>query len=275
MKPGIYPDTDEATYHGDKDSISKSGLWTLHSKTPAHYRFAPPREREPQLDFGKAVHMAVLQPELASKKLMQGPPDRRGNKWRDAYYRAKETGALLLPEETYNEVFIIQEAAAKHPVIMKLNGSKTLYEPSAYWTEKRTGIQCRCRPDIYAPDLTLIADLKTTADASAWNWARTAGNLGYHVQEAIYTEGWQNAGGGDVEGFIFICIESKAPFCTVVYELEPSAVTEGHAVFQRALDTYKVCLANNIWPGYRTTVQPLDIPHFSYRETDSPHIQGT
>ena len=158
---------------------------------------------------------------------------------------------------------------------MKLHGSKTLYEPSAFWTDKRTGVNCRCRPDIYAPDLHLIGDLKTTADAGEWNWARTAGNLGYHVQEAIYTEGWQKAGGGDVEGFIFICIESKAPFCTVVYEFEPSAVTEGSAVFQRALDKYKECLENDVWPGYATTVQALDIPSFAYRETDSPHIQGT
>ena len=76
MKPGIYPDMPETEYHADKDSISKTGLWTLHSKTPAHYRFAPPREREAGLDFGKAVHMLVLEPEIAREKVVQGPIDR-------------------------------------------------------------------------------------------------------------------------------------------------------------------------------------------------------
>jgi|TARA_Y100000310_G_C20680667_1_gene815756 exodeoxyribonuclease VIII len=272
MKTGIYLDMDEDTYHADPDSISKSGLWTLHSKTPAHYRYAPPRIREPQLDFGKAVHMLVLQPDLAREKIVQGPPDRRGNKWKDALAKVESVGGILLPEGVYNEALSVQEAAAQHPVIKKLNGTQTLFEASAFWTDERAGVGCRCRPDLYAPPLCLMADLKTTADASAWNWAKTAGNLGYHVQEAIYTEGWQKAGGGDVQGFVFIVIESKAPFCVVVYELEPSAVTEGSVVFQRALDKYKECLANDDWPGYPATIQALDIPGFSYRETDSPNI---
>lgn len=269
---GIYLDLDEEAYHADKGTISKTGLWTLHSKTPAHFRFAPPREHEPVLDFGKALHLAVLQPELAATKLIQGPKDRRGNKWKDALAGAIEAKGVLLPEDRYNEVMLIQETAHRHPVIKKLISVETVCEASAFWTDKRTGVRLRCRPDIYAPPIEIMADLKSTADASAWNWARTAANLGYHVQEPLYTEGWQAAGGGAVNGFVFICIEAKAPFCTVVYELEPSAAAEGQAAFETAVDKYKVCLDADEWPGYPIEVQSLDIPHYSYKETDSPHI---
>ena len=117
-----------------------------------------------------------------------------------------------------------------------------------------------------------MADLKSTGDASHWNWSRTAANMGYHVQEAAYTEGWGLAGGDPVDAFVFICVETDAPFCTVVYEMDPAAVAEGSAVFHLALQRYKECLGKDEWPGYSTSVVPIDIPSYSYRETDSPQV---
>lgn len=276
VKDGIYPEMGEIEYHSDPFSISKSGLWTFHSKTPAHFKYAPPREREPQLDFGNAVHLAVLEPGRVAKDLIRGPDDRRGNKWKDALAELEDNpAAVLVPGPMYEEVMQIAEAAHKHPVIRKLidgPAETTKFEASAFWHDKETGLQCRCRPDVYAGHIKIIGDLKTTADASQWNWSRTAANLGYHVQEAMYSEGWEAAGGGEVEGFVFICIESKAPFLPVVYEFEPSAATEGQQVFHKALAAYKVCLENDEWPGYPTEVIPQDIPQFSYRETDSPNL---
>lgn len=270
---GVYPDLGEEEYHADKGSISKSGLWTFHSKTPAHFKGAPKREHEPQLDFGNAVHLAVLEPERAAKDLIEGPADRRGNKWKDALEEVEaRPGAVMLPAALYRDVMDIQKAVVKHPVISQFHRPGTLFEASAFWHDKETGLQCRCRPDIYAPHIKVIGDLKTTADASQWNWSRTAGNLGYHVQEGMYSEGWQKAGGGDVDGFVFICIESKPPYLPVVYEFDPSASAEGVAVFHKALAAYKVCLESDVWPGYPTEVVQTDIPKFSYRETDSPQL---
>ena len=268
---GIYQNLPEDEYHGDRFTISKSGLWKLHSQTPAHFKYAAPRENEPALDFGKATHLMILEPDLAEKGVTRGPVDRRGSKWKDARAEAQAANNILLTEGDYDGALIIRDAAAKHPVIKKLRDAETMYEASGFWTDNRTGLGLRCRPDIYVPGITLMADLKTTADAAPWGWARTAGTLGYHMQEAMYTEGWQEAGGGDVSGFIFICIEKKQPYCTIIYELDPSASAEGHAVMQKALDKYKVCLDADEWPGYPTQVQPLDIPVFSYRETDAPN----
>lgn len=272
MKNGIHLDLAEDTYHADPGSISKTGLWTLHSKTPAHFKFAPPREPTPTLGFGKAVHMAVLEPKRAKGMLVKGPPNRRGNAWKDFQAVVEERGLFLLTEPEYDSVLEIQAAAQKHPIIAKLNKTDIIYEASAFWKDEATGQQCRVRPDIYAPKLKIMTDLKTSADASAWNWAKTASNLGYHVQEAMYTEGWQEAGGGDVDAFIFIVIEQKAPYCTAVYEFEPSASVEGSAVFRKALEQYKECKKADHWPGYSEQIQPIDLPHFAYRETDSPNL---
>ncbi len=297
MKDGIHLDFDERLYHngppcsednghkfafdddgrfvcshcGEEESISKSGLWDLYGRTPRHYRFAPPKEHMPHLDFGKALHLAVLEPELFETKAVQGPVDRRGNKWKDAL-GAIEDGQILLISDNYDDCYTVQSEAWKHPVVKKLATETSIFEASAFWHHERTGLQCRCRPDLVVPKMKLMVDLKTTADASAWNWARTAGNLGYHVQEGMYTEGWNKAGGDPTEAFIFVVIEQKAPFCTAVYELPPHAAEEGRMVMERALDRYKECLESNKWPGYPERVVELDIPKFSYRESEPPEL---
>jgi len=267
MREGIIQQLDEEAYHADPDSISKSGLWTMISKTPAHFRYAPARGREPQLDVGSATHLAILQPELAATRVVKGPPDRRGNRWKDALAETPDN-AYLLPAGDYDGVMIMADQVRKHPVVQRLTSGTTLFEASGFWTDERTGIRMRCRPDSVAPEMEIMGDLKTTADASAWNWSRTAGNLGYHMQEHIYSTGWPLSGGCNINAFVFIVVEAKAPYCTVVYELDPSAVTEGRALFEKALDLYKKCMETDEWPGYPTDVVQTDIPNFAYRETE-------
>jgi exodeoxyribonuclease VIII len=198
-----------------------------------------------------------------------GPADRRGNKWKDAV-AAAPANAYVLPAGDYNDVKQMAEAVRKHPAVMRLTEGKVIFEGSGFWTDEKTGLQVRCRPDAFAPDSGIMGDLKTTGDASQWNWSRTAANMGYHVQEAVYTEGWQAAGGGDVNAFVFIVVETGSPHCTAVYELDPAAVVEGHAQYRLAIDKYKECVDSKNWPGYPDSVVPIDIPQFAYRETDSP-----
>lgn len=57
--PGIHPDLSNEDYHAGP-GISKSGLWTIASKTPAHYRFEERAEKTPAqmsaLQVGTATH---------------------------------------------------------------------------------------------------------------------------------------------------------------------------------------------------------------------------
>ena len=58
-----------AIYHGTK-ALSKSGLDQFR-KSPAHFRAwqdgTTKNESSPALEFGTAVHMAILEPELFAK----------------------------------------------------------------------------------------------------------------------------------------------------------------------------------------------------------------
>lgn len=262
---GIHPDIDNDDYHSGP-GISKSGLWTIYSKTPAHYRFAE-REENPAFDFGTACHFAILEPEKFETSVMRGPPDRRGNNWKDAQAEAVNTKRLLLTAGDYDSVLTIRDAVHADAWLNALIVSPhSEVEHSAYWVDEETGMLCRSRPDLYRSDLGIIVDVKSSVSAHPDDFARSVVNYGYHAQEAWYTEG-HRANGRTVDGFVFLVWEKKAPFVTAKYELPPAIVAEGNAIMRKALSTYASCLRADRWPGYSDEVQELSFKPWAFNET--------
>jgi hypothetical protein len=66
IKPGVYLDIPNESYHAGP-GISKSGLWTIATKTPAHFKYGERKENK-AFDFGEACHLAILQPDLSKRK---------------------------------------------------------------------------------------------------------------------------------------------------------------------------------------------------------------
>lgn len=262
MRHGIH-DISNSGYHASA-GVSKSGLWKLHTKSPAHYKFGE-QASSPAFDLGTAAHTAILEPEKLGAYLVRGPDDRRGKKWTDAQEMASMGGLLLLTSGDYDSVLRMRDAAHKNPLVRRLTQAATV-EKSAYWTDEETGVLCRCRPDLYSPTLKLMADLKTTADGSPQKWRRSVADYGYHVQEAMYSEGWEAAGGGQVDGMVFIVVEKDAPHIVAVYELDRAAVAEGFEIYRDALARYAECLSADAWPGYGDGVTCLDLPKWAYRQ---------
>lgn len=270
---GIFGGVSNEAYHASP-AISKSGLWTLRDKSPAHYRFAE-REETTAFDFGTACHSAILEPNTFEARTLRGPLDRRGNKWTDAQAEATNTGKLLLTAGDYDDVLEVRDVIHSDAWLNQIiTGGKPMVEHSAYWDQPvgDVSVYCRARPDLIRADLGLMLDLKTTADASARAFAKSAADYGYHAQEAFYVKGWQAAGGCEIAGTIFLAVEKKKPFVYQMFELRPTAVAEGWAAMERALETYAECQRSNVWPGYGkpNAVIELDLPRWGYKETEAP-----
>lgn len=266
---GIWRGIEEEEYHASR-AVSRSDLWTIYTKTPAHYRFAEPVEK-PAFDFGAAVHTGILQPHLFDKKVMKGPKDRRGNLWKDMAAEATNQGKKILPAPEFEAVQLIIDTVAAHPLLNSLVTSQNaLVEHTVFWREE-TGdgdfIPCRARPDLVRPDLGLIVDVKTTTSASVNDFAKSIATYGYHLQEYWYVRGWSMAGGLPLKGMVFVAIEKEAPFALQVFELDPSSVADAGAVCQKALGIYNLCEAEGRWPGYPDEVQQISLPRWGYRET--------
>lgn len=289
MTPGIHLNIANEDYHAGP-GISKSGLWTIATKTPAHYRFGE-RKDSAAFDLGTAAHLALLEPHEFEGQVMCGPEDRRGNKWKDAECMAVAAGALLLTAGDYEKALRIRDAGERNGTLRDLRRG-AICEASGYAIDAETGMLCRCRPDAYNPSASVILDLKTTTDGGRSKFSKAAADFGYHVQEAFYTDVWKNAGLaciGDgrkamynVDAFIFVVIEKTAPFLVSCYELSPAAVDEGRETYKRALNKYAACVAlenkgelsDLAWPGYPEDPEPLDIPPWAYRNTVRPQPEA-
>ena len=272
--PGIYQGLPNEVYHASP-GVSKSGLWTIHTQTPAHFKFPPPPSemtttKKAALDFGSASHTAILEPELFEAQVMRGPADRRGNNWKDAVAEAEHFGRIVLVAEDYDNILTIRDAIhANARINAIITGGQPEVEASGFWIDPATGILTRCRPDLYRADLRLMLDAKSTASAHPDAFARSVVNFGYHAQEAHYSDGYRELG-RDVDGFLFLAWEKESPFAFALYELPPSIVDEGRAIIRKSLDTYAACAAANQWPAYGDEVTELRFKRWSYSLTAAP-----
>lgn len=259
---GVIPNLSNEDYHAGP-GVSKSGLWTLHSKTPAHFKGMERKETK-AMTFGSAAHMAVLEPDLLERTYGCLPKGHNGTTTagKAATQAVKEAGLIPLKYDEYQGVLRIRDLLHADPLIQRLT-SGAVYEQSAYWIDEETGELCRCRPDIYSPALKMMADVKTCRDASAWKFGKDIEDYGYHVQDAFYSDGWQAAGGGDVDAFVFIAIESEAPHLFQIYELDPTDKDQGRAIYRQALNRYAECKRTGIWPGYAGGVQTITRPKWA------------
>lgn len=271
IKPGIYAGIPNEAYHSGP-GISKSGLWTIHTKSPAHFKFGERKETK-AFDMGEACHLAILEPNLFEKKVVRGPDDRRGNKWKDIAEVCRIDGKLLLTSGDYDNALAVRDAVHADPFVSSIvaNENATI-EASGYWIDEATGLLCRCRPDLYRADLGIMVDVKSTASAHPDDFARSVINYGYHAQEAFYTDGWQSLG-KTVDGFVFLAWEKSSPYACGIYELPPPIVEEGRTIARRALETYAQCQKVNHWPAYGSGVQELEFKRWAYRLTEAPSLE--
>lgn len=265
---GILNGISNEDYHAGL-GVSKSGLWTLYDKTPAHFKYGE-RKSNPAFDVGEATHLAVLQPDLFEARVIRGPADRRGNNWKEFQAEAINSQRLLLTSGDFDTALEIRDSVHADAWINAMIVSPhSMVEYSGYWIDPETEVLCRCRPDLYRPDLGIMFDLKTTRSANQDAFTRDAGNYGYHAQEAFYSDGFR-ALGATVDAFVFIALEKDTPYCRAVFDLDPPVVEEGRQIMRRALSTYFDCQTSDVWPGYPAEVQTLSFKKWAYRETEAP-----
>ena len=263
--PQIIHSMPNADYHASP-AISKSGLDKI-ARSPAHYQAARETDQEvtDALVFGSAFHDFILLPEVFQTAYTVLPEDFNGRtKEGKALMSAiKESGQTVLKSEWVENIKGMAAAVAAHPkAAALLSGGHS--EVSMFWQDADTGLDCRCRPD-YIHSSGIIADLKSTADASPAAFAKSCANFRYHVQDAFYSEGYYQATGEWPRGFVFIAVEKTAPYAVACYTLDDVAKEKGRELYQRDLQTLQVAQAANAWPAYSDQIKTIQLPAWALR----------
>lgn len=253
-----------AEYHA-AEGISKTGL-DLIDRSPAHFRYAEPREQSRAMVLGSALHAAVLEPEVFKDQymLLRDVSDRRASAYKEA---VKIHGAdFVLTGKEADYVSGMQEAVRSHRGMSERLAGDGKAELSVFTRDPETGVQVRCRFDWIASGRAL--DLKKTQDARPAAFAKSIANYRYHVQAAFYEDVWFWETGERLQAFEFGAVEERLPHGIMIYALDTEAMNEGRRLYRENLNTYAKCLDSGDWHGYNDQPELIALPPWAVSFND-------
>lgn len=256
---GLIAGMPNEVYHST-DAISKSGL-DLVDKSPAHYKFQPPREPTPAMRVGSAIHCAVLEPDRFDAEYVTAPVKTRREKAYKELVAEHGEGLVLVPSEA-EAVRAIQSAALSRPEVKRLAHAPGWNELSAFGVDPETGAKVRCRYDLLARD-GFAVDLKKSRNVFPRGFSRSVAAYRYHVQVAFYSDVYYWITGDLLPEFWLIAIEDQPPYTAVPYRLDDMAIEAGRIAYRRNLNTYARCLESGEWPRFEPETDLLTLPDWA------------
>lgn len=272
IKPGVYEKVSFEDYLSwpcfHKSMVASALRSTKHLE---HY-IESEKKASKVMDFGSLVDCMLLEPDIFSTHFTERPetyPDSKTGvqrKWNNNAGFCKEwnenarvQNLTIYSKDDYDKALKMVKNCSEHRTASEwLKDAKT--QVAIVWEDPDTGILCKARIDILKKDR--MVDLKTTSNASCYEFNRTINSMLYHVQAAIYTEGWSVLHDGELLKWNFIVIESDAPHCVATYELNSESILIGNHLFKKAIRKYKDYLASGP-TGYSDFVEEIEIPQWA------------
>lgn len=270
---GIYKMTREE-YDALHDRVNYSRL-KLFAKSPAHYRHAllePQEDTDPKKQ-GRAIHLAAFEPEeFRARCVVWDLGARRGKEY--AAFCARHQGKEILTEHQHAVAMAVSTAARADKHAAKyLSGGKG--ELTVLWTYKQPaqdgmpGFEIRCKSRLdFSATMGALADLKSSDDASLEGFGRTANNLGYCDQAAMYTDAWL-AVAGELRPYALVAAETKPPYVVQVHRLSAAQIQLGRDRYRSWMWKLNECNETGNWHGYVDGEAELTLPAYAMPNEDT------
>ena len=210
------------------------------ARSPAHALVK--KEATPAMALGTAFHTLILQPERFDQDVMIYDAAKTVTKDHMAKYPDK----AVISRANMEALECMALAVSRHPQAREALSCGPV-EQSLFW--ELDGVACKGRPDVYAPDVDLIVDLKKTKDASFLAFRKQMESLLYHWQGAFYLDAHKVKTGREGR-FCFVCVEDTPPYGVACYNLMPRHVELGRQGYQKAVQSHLECLKTGVYPAY-------------------------
>lgn len=262
----------EADYFAHRALSSTGARKILDSPAKFHYDQTHEQATKAAFDLGHAVHERVLGVGAetvvipADKLAKDGAASTTAAK--EFVAEAREAGQTPVKQDVYDEMAAMTEAVLAHPMARILLEQTGNSEASVFATDPDTDVELRARFDrLPAGGSTPIAvDLKTARSASPRGFAKAAAEHGYHVQRGHYMDTYALTDAPELAGFVFVVVESEAPYLVGVYRLNTEFEQIGVQRAREARRIYADCLTTDTWPGYSTDIVALMAPFWAISE---------
>lgn len=270
---GLYEVLEDIYHHAECPGLSQSTLKNLRiSPKLCDYLRKNPIAQTPAMKFGSAAHTALLEPELFRKRFIAYPdlPEFEGQSKAAKEVRAEfarsHENKKIITQEDFAELGAMIESFYNHSLAPSL--LKGLKEKTFFWKDELSGVLCKARPDSVNLEKKVIVDIKTTSDISNAGIQRSLVNYGYYLQAAHYRKGVNEYLKDKVEDFVFIFIETKAPYQIRIIRMDDQAMELGDLHLKDALLDYAHCEKIGRWKNPET-VEELGLPAWFYAASDN------
>lgn len=252
------------SYHEERNHISSSVLKKIYSTTVKHFlaqRFKPTSS----MNFGTAVHTAILEPQLFDKEIFVTKKiDRRSKEGKMLYQQQIELsrGKTMISEddmlriEEIKRVLYEKDESGNYYNQYILNYLEGKKEHSYY--VYADGNNFKVRPDCFNLDKKFISDIKTTQSTNPYKFRSQCYQYYWHLQAVVYSDYL----GVPPENFRFIAIESeivehsdgsRIPFADIqLFSLDEKMIESGRLAYQQAFAKWKYYLKHGRCSGYVT-----------------------
>jgi len=255
IKPGVFR-IDHDEYH-EGEGVSSSELKTM-LRSPAHAKVKG--TYSPALAFGRAFHMAILEPELFESTYTLMPKfSGTGMKARKEAWLAENEGKETLSEDDYGTIRHMSAAVKASKFWPRIKDYDV--EIAHFAQDPKTNILMKCKADMIGD---WIIDVKSTQNASGESFVRDAIKFGYHISAAYYQDIVKLATGRMLP-FMWIAVEKSEPYGVAFYEADSAMLEVGREEYLRALSIYGKCIGTGEWPAYPDTIQELPIPGWFWK----------
>jgi hypothetical protein len=277
MKPGVHVIKNSAYHSGP--GLSSSGVKEL-LKSALHFHTYKntPNEPTPEMLRGTLVHTLILEPDKIHEDFVVGDfKIRRGKEYDNLVLNNPDK--IVITREEFDEANLCAQSFWKQQADnSELNKLTTggHRELSFYWEDKATGVLCKARPDLITDCGTTIVDIKTARDGSFDAFQKAIVDYKYFISAPYYLRGVNEVMSDPKLGpkgsvlwnvkptrFVFVVIETKAPYAVSIYELDENALAFGSQLIDRALDSYAESVATDLWTGYSKSVIPISLPNWA------------
>lgn len=215
-----------------------------------------PVERTRNMIIGSAVHSLALEGEEAfySEFVVAPKVNKRtnGGKAEWAEFEQANAGKTVLEAGEFEAVQGCAISLKSHPLAKRmLRESEGQPEVTLQWRDSSTGLAMKSRLDrLPCPDKRVILDIKTTSDASLSAFSRSIVKFSYDLQAAVYANG-AKACGIDVDSFVFIAVQSSAPYPVSVVTISSEWLAWAQNEVDRIMGLICECKKHGTWPAYQ------------------------
>lgn len=244
--------------------VSKSLLWFFY-QSPYRFLHTPKQQKSSAaMALGSLAHCALLTPELMDSEYIVSPyADYRKKEAQDWKAANLESGKLIVSQDDYDKANDMAD------VIRACNEFPRVYNPEVAVFGEIEGVKIKGMIDIVPETGSALYDLKTISKIeSLHDLQRKILDYGYHWQAALYLDLWNAASGESRDEFVFVFVETTAPYETAFVKLTPEFIELGrhgsgrkkYSGYMDAVKLWKKCVSTNSFPKQIDGLQTIEVP---------------